>query len=71
MLRELGDRKRDGVPHRSSGLEVQRGQAAVDRGVVILDTGRDAEKSVMTALTESSPDLADQVRSLATAKRLE
>lgn len=29
---------------------------------ILAFTGRDAEKSVMTALTENSPDLADQVR---------
>jgi flagellar motor switch protein FliG len=29
---------------------------------ILAFTGRDAEKSVMTALTETSPDLADQVR---------
>jgi len=44
-IREVVDRKPDVVMCRRAGLEVQRGEAAVDRRVVILDAGGDAEEA--------------------------
>ena len=44
VLRELRDREGDRVTDGDARLEVQRGEAAIDGRVVVLDAGWDAEE---------------------------
>ena len=59
VIGELLHRQRDLVPHHAPRIEVQRGEAAVDGGEVVLDAGGDVDQARF--------QIADQVDQLVAA----